>query len=224
MLTCSAQEYSRTASLTEGINDTQQGGRANRFCARRITDGVVDFWEYSFTLCSAFDIRAQHLMGYVDPIFGDPNDPTRVTGFKDIEHQTAGDPCCTPAGQACQSNEVSALIWSLAWCGDEQHPEFLYNVHIAPRLRFRIDTSSIVTSSTFQTFTVTARSAIPRANPDFDPAAALGAAESLATGFGLGPGDLYPQTALEPVGLDRNYANVLTNTPFPAGCDCGQCV
>jgi len=162
------------------------------------------------------------LLGITDPIFG--ADGTTIEGYKDLLHAEVNDPCCNPAGGPCVSDEVSMLAWSLAWCDDDQHPEFLYDVHVVPRLKFRIDTNSIVRTSTFQTMTLRARTRAPRRNPDFDPVAAIGTPEALLTGFGLGPGNIYPQNVNEPNGLDRHFANVFTNTPFPNGCSCGQCV
>ena len=205
-LSCNVVDYSRSATLTAGATDQDPSGRSQKFCARRIVDPRVDFWEYTFTLCSAFDARLMDQLGLVDAVF-DPADPTRCIGVKDRDWRTDSEDGCCPSEDGCTSSEVSMYLWSLAWCGDERHPEFLYDVHIVPRLKFRVTSDSVDRGTGFRTMTISARTSYPRTDP--------------ATGnsvFGSGPGGLYI-----PGDLGVQWANMLTNTPFPLGCDCGSC-
>jgi len=171
-LSCNVVDYSRSAVLTAGRDDQDPSGRPEKFCARRVVDPRVDYWEYTFTLCSAFDARLMALLGLVDAVF-DPANPNVCIGVqdKDWDADESLDLCCVPVGQTCVSRDVSMAIWSIAWCGEERHPDYLYDVHLIPRIRFS------------------------------------------------GPGGIWI-----PGNLNRQWANLLTNTPFPNGCDCGQCV
>jgi len=196
-LSCAVVDYNRSAVLTEGADESDPSGKTNKNCAKRVIDPVKDYWDYQFTLCSKTDARLMALLGLVDPIF-DPADPTVCVGVMDLDQAEEGDQCC-PVDEGCVSDEVSLAIWHLAWCGEDPHPDFLYSVHLVPRIKFRCTTDSIERGTGFRTMTVAGRTSKPRA------------------GYGQGPGNI------SPIPITRHHANVLTNTPFPGGCDCGTC-
>lgn len=202
-LSCAVTDYARTAVLTDGRLDRDPSGRAEKFAARRVIDPRVDYWEYEFTLNSAYDARLMAQIGHVDLLL-DEATSLIVEGVKDRDWvgDEALDGCCVDAGTPCNNDEVSMLLWAIAWCGEERHPDFLYEVHVVPRLKFRVTDDTIERGTGFRTMTVKARTRYPNA------------------AWAQGPGDIWPHTD----GLLTQHGTFLTNTPFPNGCDCGACI
>lgn len=117
-----------------------------------------------------------------------------TVGFKAKDLTTAN--CdCAPASTSHYG--VSMIAWSLAWDGDERKSNFPYLVEIAPKITWRPGMTR-TKSAEFNTIQLVGDTA---AN----------------AGFAQGPGDIYPEVA----GLDRQWAEVLTTTAWPGGCNCG---
>lgn len=101
---------------------------------------------------------------------------------------------CDPT-QASQAG-VSLIMWSLAWLGDGPHPDHNFVAEAVPKIVFKPGVSR-QKSAEFTTTTLT------------------GVAQRNAN-WGRGPGNIYPELA----GLNRQWAEFLTDTGFPGGCNC----
>jgi hypothetical protein len=198
-LTCSVADYSRTAVLTDEVVQEDPSGRAGKNRARRVIPARPDYYTYSFTLDSQFDAELMVLLGLVNPVFN-PMNPTEIIGVKDLDHVSGTDDCCPPGG-ACADTEVALLMWHVAWCDTNRHPDYLYDIHFVPRIKFTVTDDAVERGTGFRTMTIEGRTEKPLA------------------GYARGPANIWPEVA----GLNRQWANLLSNTPFPAGCACSTC-
>jgi hypothetical protein len=197
-LTCSVADFTRSSVFVDEITQEDPSGRAGRNRARRVIPKRLDYYEYSFTLDSQYDSALMALMGQVEQV-ADPLTPTEFIGVKDLDHAVGTDDCCPPGG-ACADTELSLMIWQVAWCDRGRHPDYLYEIHFVPRIKFDIIETE-ERGEGFKTMTISGRTEKPLA------------------GYARGPGDIWPEVA----GLNRQWAKLLSNTPFPSGCNCSTC-
>lgn len=101
----------------------------------------------------------------------------------------------------CPNQGVSMLAWSEAWCGDQLLPQM--HVDAFPRLTFTVEGLTI--NRSYQ--------------QDFESSSVIVNARTRTnTGWGQGPGAIYP----DPAGLTNCTAGYLTDV-YPDYCDCEIC-
>ena len=101
---------------------------------------------------------------------------------------------CDPS-QSSQAG-VSLLMWSLAWLGESPHPDYSFVAEAVPKVIFKPGVSRQKSAE----FTTTTLTGVAQKNLN----------------WGRGPGNIYPEVA----GLSRHWAEWLTDTGFPGGCNC----
>lgn len=198
VLTCAANGYQRQAVLTQGLDEAEESGVANRRAMRRFDPPRRDYWRYRFTLNSRTDVRLLTTWGLVNTLF-DTVTPTIIVGMEDVDDPALVNDCCPPGEETSVDVETSLLIWHLAWCNEERHPDYLYDVHVVPRFQSYQTTDAVERGRGTRTMTVEGRTRKPK------------------SGYSQGPGSILQAAT------DRHWSNILTNTPFPDGCDCGDC-
>lgn len=114
-------------------------------------------------------------------------------GYKAKDIVTAA--CDCDPTQSSQAG-VSLVMWSLAWLGDAPHPDYNYIAEAAPKIVFKPG----VTRQKSAEFTTTTLTGVAQRNLN----------------WGQGPGSIYPEVA----GLNRLWAEWLTDSGFPGGCNC----
>jgi hypothetical protein len=188
VLTCSLIDMTRTEVVGDPLDLRETNGTGG-VSARRFRPASVTGYEYEMTLSSRIDPEMLDLLGYVDAVYL----AGETVGFKAKDVLAASCDCdLTDVALA----GVSMLVWSLAWLGEESHPDFDYNVEAVPRILFNPGIARSK-SSEFTTLTITGQAAKNSA-------------------WAQGPGDIYPEVA----GLDRHWAEFLTDTGWPGGCNC----
>lgn len=189
VVTCSLVDITRTEVVGDAVEQRDSSG-AGGYCAVRTRPAAVTGYSYSMTLCSRIDAEMMSLMGLVDVVVGAGN---KVVGYKARDIAAAACDCDpTSSSQA----GVCMHIWSLAWLGEEPHPDHSYVVEAIPKIVFAPG-GDRTKSAEFNTTTVTGTA-------------------SKNSNYGRGPGNIYPENA----GLNRVWAEWLTSTAPPNQCNC----
>lgn len=195
ILNCGIVEIERSELTGDERNTTDPNGQGG-FCARRTINPTVEGYEYEITWCSRIDPEMLEVLGLFDRVIEPVGPPVNNTvGYKPRAQDAS---CLCEPGQ-CATPGAAMHIWGLAWDGDNPHPNFDYWIEAVPRFIPQPGTT-FTFSDDFNQVTFTGRGII---NPN----------------YGQGPGNVYPEVA----GLDREFANFLSNVAFPGGCNCTSC-
>jgi hypothetical protein len=116
-----------------------------------------------------------------------------TVGYKAKDIATAS--CDCDPTQSSQAG-VSMMLWSLAWLGEAPHPDFSYVMEAVPKIIFKAGVARQKSAE----FTTTTLTGVAQKN----------------TNWGRGPANIYPETG----GLNRLWAEWLTDTAWPGGCNC----
>jgi hypothetical protein len=195
VITCGLTEITRTPVKTDDVESTDSNGRGG-ICARRIRKGKITHYEIKVVLCSATDADLMELLGIYERVV-DPNTGVAIGIRPKCEDHCD---CCVP-NDSCDDGGVSIILWHTAVCGNNQRVVgFDCVAETFAKVTFDAASVEVTRNGEFNTYTITGRT---DENPN----------------WGQGPGDIYP----DPAGLSCHYAEFLTNTTFPGGCNCGAC-
>jgi len=195
VLTCAFVDISIEPLTSGGDEIVDPGGAAGQRCAVRSDPSTISGYEITVTLCSKTDAALMELLGIFDPIFDDAGD---IVGYKRHPTDCGEAQChCQVSEDGCSNPGVSILLWHVAWCGDERHPDYPYAIEAFSKVVFDPGSITITRNQEFNTYTVTGRT-------------------DCNENWGQGPGAIYPEAA----GLDRDWAEWLSTQGPPSGCDC----
>ena len=195
VVSCATVDITATPIPGEERNQQDPNGRGG-FCAERNIPADIVGHEVEITLCSKTDVELMELLGVADIVYdADGN----CVGFKSLTCNS--EEClCDPGEEQCSNPGVSLLLWHIAWCGDERHPDYKWAVQAFPKIIFDPASLVITRNTEFNTYTLTGRTYCNE-------------------NWGQGPGAIYP----DPDGLDADHAEWLTNTSVPELCNCDIC-
>lgn len=194
ILTCGVVEIERSELTGDERTSTDPNGQGG-FCAKRVINPTVEGYEYQITWCSRIDPELLEILGLYDRVTDDGTPTGNTIGFK----PRAADASCLCEPGSCLVPGVTVHFWKLAWDGEDPNVNFDFEVEAVPRL-IPAPGTTFTFNDEFNQVVITGRS---KTNPN----------------YGQGPGNIYP----EPAGLDREFAQFLTNTGFPGGCNCNAC-
>lgn len=189
VVTCAFVDITRTEVVGNAVEQTDASGSGG-YCAVRRRPARTTGYDYSLTMCSRIDAEMMSLLGLVDTVVDSLGN---VVGYK--ARDIAGAACDCDPTQSSQAG-VCMHVWSLAWKGEEPHPDHPYVIEAIPKIVF-------------------APGGDRKKSAEFNTSTVSGSAAKNSS-YGRGPGAIYPESG----GLDRVWADWLTSTPPPNQCNC----
>lgn len=193
---CGLTKVQEDVTVTDEVTYSGGSPQTSKPCNKRTVPAQFDKMNLILTQCETTNPLFQVATGLYDPLFDNDGNYRGVTR---ITRQTS---TCGECGGATNcTKELALLTWSLAWCGEDIHPDYNFELRWYPRVEFSIATSRTVESGTFTPNELSLRVKNPR-NPIMPP---------------VGFGDLADVNALV-----NGVAEWTSNDPFPGGC-CTSC-
>lgn len=195
IVSCAAVDVNLTPIQGEDNARTDPNGQGG-FCAERPSSATIEGMEIELTLCSRTDVELMELLGLFDLVYDADQNPVGIKAKCCLDE----DCMCDPGDDECSNPGVTMHLWHLAWLGKKRHPDYKWAVEHLPRVVFDPSQLEVQRNSDFNTYTLNGR-------------------VDCNDNYGQGPGGIYA----EPDGLDRCWAETVTNMAPDGLCNCDLC-
>jgi hypothetical protein len=166
------------------------------YCAERTISAEIQGYEVEIVLCSRTDVALMEMLGLFDVVYDAGGNAVGIKAKCCVEEECL----CDPGEETCSNPGVALHLWHVAWLGRKRHPDWKWVVEHFPKVVFDPSQLEVQRNSEFNTYTITGRA-------------------DCNENYGQGPGGIYPDTD----GLDRCWAETVTNLAPEGMCSCDMC-
>lgn len=195
VVSCAAVDITLVPIQGEDNERTDPNGQGGN-CAERTSSTSIEGMEVELVLCSRTDVELMELLGLFDLVKNADGDPVGIKAKCCLDE----DCMCDPGDEECTNPGVTMHLWHIAWLGKKRHPDYKWAVEHLPNVVFDPSLLEVQRNSDFNVYTLTGRA-------------------DCNDKYGTGPGGIYPDAD----GLDRCWAETLTNTAPNGLCSCEMC-